>query len=325
MITKNKYFLIEKISIIIFGVSIIFSCLVGSGYFGFGIDYYYAYINKNIHTDVIFDRLGWILSTLTVYQFNFGVHLTSFILSFATGFFIKHFLKITTLNSLLFFLTIYIFSLFSWPVIVSTSNAMRQGLAMSFIFFLLIAIFYKRIIFSLFLMVIILFTHKSGLMFMLILLNLVIFNNFLKKNSNNYFWFGIIIFFFTIIISFNLDTLRYKNNQIIAKDFSPIFLFINICFIIYSTLKYKHLKNNINLFLYFFCFTAIGFYISGLYWQHERYNMIMILPLIFSVGTFFNKNSRTIYLLAAICILFVLTLWTGMYSIGTGIWLKDSL
>jgi len=326
MINKKKIFTFKKIKIYIFIVSILFSWLVGSGYFGFGIDYYYAYINDNTYTNIIFDRIGWIISTLSIFEFKIGIYLTSFIISLSCGFFIKHFLKITSSNSLLFFLIIYIFTIFSWPAIVSTNNAMRQGLAMSFIFFSLIAISHNKKTLSLLLMIVVMFTHKSGLMFIIILSYLLLFNNFLKtKNSKYYFFFGIIIFLITIIISFNIETLRYKNNIVISKDFTPAFLFINTCFIFYNTLKYEFLKNNINLFLYFFSFTAVALFISGLYWQFERYNMIMILPYIFSVSAFFNKKSQTIYLLTVISILFILTLWTGMYTLGAGIWYHDSL
>jgi hypothetical protein len=316
MIIKKNYINSRKIFIIIFIVSIIFSYLIGSGYLGFGIDYYLSY-NKSYYSNVINDRLGWIISTLTINEFKLGIYLTSFIISFACGFFIKEFLKVKSLNSLLFFLIIYIFVIFSWPSIVSANNVMRQGLAMSFIFFSLIAIFHNRKSLSFIIMIIATFVHKSGIIFLLILSFLLFFNIYIKKeNYKNYFFLGLIIFFISVFTNLSIDILRYENNKIVAKDFSLVFLFINICFIVYNNLKYKLLKNNINLFLYFFSFYAIGLYITGLYWQFERLNMIMTIPYIFLTSTFFKKTSNTIYLFVLICILFILTLWTGMYTIG---------
>ena len=326
MIIKREYFFLKKKSLLIFIISILYSYINGIGFFGFGIDYYATYKNSNISTEIIFDFIGWKLSTLSIYEFHLGVYLTSIIISVASGLLIGDFLKVKSSKSLLFFLIIYILTIFSWPAIVSTSNAMRQGLAMSFIFFVLMSISHNRKILSFILMTLVTFTHKSGLIFMLILIFYLFYDIFEKKKKyKNIIYFGIIIFIIHLIIFYNIDTLRYKNNRIISKDFTPFFLLINICFIFYSILKYNFLNKKFNLFLYIFSFAALALYISGLYWQYERFNMIMIIPYIFSLSLIFEKKSQIIYLFAVFSILFILTLWTGMYSEGVGIWIGDVL
>ena len=52
----------------IFLVSLSFSLLVGSGFYGFGNDFYAAYYKSNIAWGGFTDQLGWVLSTLTIYK-----------------------------------------------------------------------------------------------------------------------------------------------------------------------------------------------------------------------------------------------------------------
>ena len=57
----------------------------------------------------------------------------------------KEHINIKHSYSLIFFLIIFIIALHTWPIIMSTSNAMRQGLAMSFIFLALVSSLRKNI------------------------------------------------------------------------------------------------------------------------------------------------------------------------------------
>ena len=48
--------------------------------------------------------------------------------------------------------------------------------------------------------------------------------------------------------------------------------------------------------------------------------MIMLIPYIMSIGCCFSKKSKTIYILIVLLFLFALTIYTGMYEAGVGIY-----
>jgi hypothetical protein len=320
-INKNIY-----IYSFIFLISLLYSLLVGSGTLGFGVDYYRAYIFPNQSSPQIWDTIGWTLATLSINKIHLGVYIVSFIISLSCGFLILLFFRIQSLNSLLIFFIFFIFTIFSWPAIVSANNALRQGLAMSFIFFSLYYLFYNCKLLSIIFIIIATFSHKSGIGFILNFIYLYIFFFFSKKiifSRTMLFLCGILYFIIYFFITINLKTNKYADNIVISLDFTWIFLLINTIFIFFFTLRYKFLKNPIILFLYFFNFAALSTYASGLYWQYERFNMIMIIAIILSLSTIFSKNSKYIYLLTAVTLLLILTFFTGMYTVGKGIWLQE--
>jgi hypothetical protein len=54
----------------------------------------------------------------------------------------------------------------------------------------------------------------------------------------------------------------------------------------------------------------------GLNWQYERINMVMGLPMILIVGSFFKRNGSYLYLFAVLTVYLFLTIYQGMYTIG---------
>ena len=146
---KNFDFLISSKFLVIL-VSFIYSILIGSGYIGFGIDYLVIYQKHNVQSPTYFDYFGWKFSTLSIYGIHLGSYLVSFLISLSCGFLCRFFFKTMHLNSLLIFLIVYVLIIFSWPAVISSNNAMRQGTAMSFIFFSLILLENKKIILSIF-------------------------------------------------------------------------------------------------------------------------------------------------------------------------------
>ena len=144
--TMNYYLRTDNVNnkifnFFIFIISIFFGYLCGAGHYGFNIDYYVTYSVKNIvfHGDgnyrSIFDFLGASLSTLAIFDHHIGVYLTSFVLALSSGLIIKKFFIHKGSNSIFIFFVVYLLTLHSHPIIMSTSGAMRQGWAMSFIFF----------------------------------------------------------------------------------------------------------------------------------------------------------------------------------------------
>ena len=315
---------IQNYSIIV--ISIIYGFIVKFGYIGFGIDYFYAYHKSNVIGSSIFNSVGWYLTTLNLFNTQLGIFLVPFLISLSTGYLLKYFFTIQNLNSRFFFIIILIFSLFSWPLVISSNNAMRQGLMMSFIFFSIVLIADKKFYFGIFFILIATFTHRSGIAFLFVTSSIyfykTVFEKFFINRGSNYLIFGFLIFTISLIINLLDQTYygRYGSNTAIGIDFTYLNILINLLFIIYFTIYHKLLKNYLLLFLYFFSFSALAIFCAGLNWEYERYNMIMIAAYIYAFAICFEINSKYIYLLTSLFILFILTILTGMYDFGVGVY-----
>ena len=124
---------ISKTKITIFAVIFIPTILIGSELLGQGIDVEYAY---KIYPNTIWrplESFGFIIATLRINNFYLGVYSCSFFLSGALAYYFK--------NS--FFKNYYIYLLyiigisFSWPLLLLSNNALRQGLSLSFNIFII--------------------------------------------------------------------------------------------------------------------------------------------------------------------------------------------
>ena len=78
-----KHILIYN-KLLILLLSIIFGILIQSGFYGFNIDCT-EYYKPNLYYHLIFDRLGALLATLTIFNFQIGLFLTSFFLALSSG------------------------------------------------------------------------------------------------------------------------------------------------------------------------------------------------------------------------------------------------
>lgn len=307
--------------ILILLVSIIFSLLVGFNFYGFGIDYYAAYSKPNLSWGNWYDSLGYRISTLTIFNINFGVYIVSFFLSISWGVLLKKFVRLKELDSILFFIFIYLMALHTWPIIMSTSNAMRQGIAMSFMFlcfsFLIEQKNYKAIFFA-FLSI---FVHKSGIVLFAILLN-VYFVKFVTNSikTNKYIVIFYILYgvFFLFFVYYSLIWNRHVDivySKIIEKDYRFHFIIISFLYTLLFTYNFSILKKNtLILYLYLFSFGILSVFLLGLNWEYERFMMMMILPYILMFCLLLNKNSSYLFLTISITILFLLTIYNGMYD-----------
>ena len=100
MLLDKNYIKPSNLAILV--ISLIFALLVGSGFYGFGNDYYAIYHEQNVDWGQTFDRFGWILTTLSINGKHIGVHLTAFILSFSVGYFLRENFKLRNIYSLVF-------------------------------------------------------------------------------------------------------------------------------------------------------------------------------------------------------------------------------
>lgn len=305
---------------IVLFISIMFSLLVGSKFYGFGHDYYIAYYESNVNLGTWHDRLGWRISTLTINNTHIGVHVVSFLLSLSFGILLKKFFKYRGLNSLLFFTLIYILGLHTWPIIMSTSNAMRQGITMSLVFISLAYLLESKNLKSFFFIFISIFTHKSGIIFLFVFGNIFIIKlitNYLKTNkylSIFYFVYGVLICFFLYYSLLIYENVEISYSKIIQGDYRYQFVGISFIYSLVFLYKFKFLKNNdFILFLYLFCFCALAILLLGLNYEYERFMMMMLLPYMIIFCTLFDKKSSYLYLTLSFSSLLSLTIITGMY------------
>jgi len=306
---------------LIFFISFCFSLLIGSGFYGFGHDFYMSYYKSNIAWGDFRDQLGWILSTLTIYKVHVGVYLASFVLSLSVGLLLfkttyGYFCK---KNYWLFFL-LYLILIHTWPVIMSTSNAMRQGFSMSFLFLALYFLLSKKYFWYLVSIGLIVTTHKSGILLALLLIGSNIYNNKIQKWFNSPYMHRN----FLVISGFLLATMVYilipvafnnhEDSRIIAGDYRFPFLAINTAYI-FIYYKYLFIKSNqIDIFLLICSFVFPVFLFYGFSWEYERLNMmILILYMISFPKIFVDRDKKNVLLLATTLLLFM-TVFTGMYT-----------
>ena len=316
---KNKEYYYLSTYLVVF-VSLLFALLVGSGFYGYGHDFYIAYHKPNLSWGGIFDRLGYVLSTLSINGLHIGVQVVTFMLSLSTGFLIREHIKFKNSYSLILFISLYLIAIHTWPIIMSTSNAMKQGLSMSLIFMALVSSsrknYYWMILFS-FMAV---FMHKIGLFLFAIVIFSAVMNNFtanfrhINKVFLNFLVGAILLLasnFGLSLIGFSLDD---GGSRIIGGDFRWAFVCISFIYVALSIFYKNILSNSFNLSLYYFSFISLSFLISGLNWQYERMGMIMLIPYILSFGVIFDRLSYKIYLLLIFVGLLWVTIFMGMYA-----------
>jgi len=305
-----------KISILI--ISISYSLIVGSGFYGFGNDYYAAYGLGDLGWGKWFDRAGYIVASMVINNTHIGVYITSFVLAISTLILTRSFFKVKKINSLIYFLFISIISIHTWPIIMSTSNAMKQGLCMSFLF-LSISYYFKNKTLNSFLFIFLsIFFHKTGIFFFSIYLSLI-FIIFIKSKVINfhnyiYFYYGLFLLGFYYVFLPEIYYITEESTRIVGSDSRAVFLFLILLFISFFTYKSNYLKNNYILFLYLFSFVSSSLLFHGQNWQYERLIMMVVIPYVFAIGIVYNKISVYYIFTFSFSILLFLTISYGMYS-----------
>ena len=301
-------------------ISLIFALLLGSGFYGYGNDWYAAYHKSNLEWGGPFDRLGYLLSTATINGKHIGVQLVSFILALSAGLLIREHIKFKETYSLVFFTVLYVIAIHTWPIIMCTTNGMRQGLCMSFIFMALVAGSRRNYYWMILLFGIAIFMHKSGLLLAAMVAFSPIVKNFLSNFSDtNKTLFNFLIGMFLFIAAYYVvDIIGFnekdKPSKIIGLDFRYVFIFIGFIYVALSFFYRSMLSNSFNLTLYYFSFIAPSLLMNDLNWEYERLGMMMLIPYILSFGIVLNKFTYQVYLVSTFVLLLFLTIITGMYA-----------
>jgi hypothetical protein len=300
-------------------ISIVFAILIGSGLYGYGVDYREAYYQSNLNWGGILDQAGYRVATLTINGVHLGIQIVTFLLSLSAGFLIREHIKFKKSYSLIFFMSLYFIAIHTWPIIMSTSNAMRQGLAMSFIFLGLISSSRKNYYWMIFFSSLAIFMHKTGIVFFMIIIFGTFINNFFSKLSHKKkavlnFLVGVFLFLCSSFVLSYIGIAFAGDSRIIGADFRWAFILIGFIYVAFSFVYKDILSNSFNLSLYYFSFISLAFVVGGLNWQYERMGMIMLIPYILSFGILLNRFSYKIYLVLAFIALLWLTVFTGMYA-----------
>jgi hypothetical protein len=307
-----------KFRVSIFLISISYSLIVGSGYYGFGNDYYAAYGLGDLGWGKWFDRLGYIISSMVINNVHIGVYLTSFILAISTLILTKNFLDFKKIESLIFYLFISIILIHTWPIIMSTSNAMKQGLCMSFLFLSIAYLIKNENIISFLFIFLSIFFHKTGIFFFSIYLSLIFIKilkfKIIHFQNSLYFFYGLLLSSLYYFILPEVYHITEEPTRVIGADFRLIFLLLIFLYIVLFTYKSNFLKNNFILYLYMFSFVSSSLLFHGLNWQYERLIMMMIIPYVFAIGIILNKKSVYYIFISLFSSLLFLTIFYGMYA-----------
>tara|TARA_B100000767_G_scaffold76924_1_gene73541 strand:+ start:1336 stop:2319 length:984 start_codon:yes stop_codon:yes gene_type:complete len=305
---------------VILTISIIFALLIGGGIYGYGTDYYAAYHKPNLLWGGIFDRLGYRVATLSINGVHIGVQMVTFFLALSSGLLIREHIKFKQSFSLIFFILLFLIAIHTWPIIMSTTNGMRQGLSMSFVFMALISSSRKNYFWMIVLSLVAIFMHKSGLLLVAIVSFSAVVNNLLAGFSPSSktiinFLIGTLSFILAYLF-FDIAGLNEENkpSKIIGGDFRGAFIFIGFVYVALSFFFKSILSNSFNLTLYYFSFIAPSLLMNGLNWEYERLGMMMLIPYILSFGVLLNRTSYQIYLILVFLLLLLLTIFTGMYA-----------
>lgn len=154
---------ISKTLITIFAAITIPTILIGTELLGQGVDVIYAY--KTIPNTIWrpLESFGFIIATLTVSNFYLGVYACSFLLTSSLAFFFKK-----AIYRQYYIYLFYIIGIsFSWPLLLASNNALRQGVSIALIIFS-IGIFkniknsFKRKILFLISLILLFLSHKYG-------------------------------------------------------------------------------------------------------------------------------------------------------------------
>jgi hypothetical protein len=298
-------------------ISFIYAFLVMFGVYGFGTDYYKAYIPTGTYSQNTFlfniysVDVGWFITTIHHKKIAIGVGFVSLLLAYSTGALLLIESQLTKDKYTKFS---YILFLHCWPIIMFATNVVRQGLVTAFICLSIVLYTYNFKKLSVGLILCSLFIHKLAFLFAPILLFSIIIIEVDKMIAIKKVIFHLLNSLITILILLLIYKLFYINNpfgytpsdsRAIGGDFTNIFFLINIFYISYFLIKGITLEL-ISLFLFYASIVFIPFFLLGYSWEYERLNMSIIILYIICLSrdvVFFKVRSYLIFTSAIFLVL----------------------
>lgn len=310
-----KVFEIRHLFLIL--VVAVLSLAAWGGLYGFGVDWYYSYQHGNLyHRGGTFDRLGFILASATVSGTHIGILIVSSVM--LLGIFQLFTQVLGGDKNYCILVLMMALAFHTWPVIMSTSNSMRQGLSMGFAYFA-IAIFLNRGLCLKLLVFLILatLTHKISIVYFAIFAVVGLTSRLVKARSVVLLLLSLLYpgLYFALYL-FGLGNV--EGSRVIGGDFRNIILAASVLlqvFFFYAAYASKNRKKYIlGLIAGSFQVTPIVFYSIGLNWEMERAFMYMVLFYIVAFASFFKPVQRIPVLCVGLTALLSVTIMAGMYD-----------
>ena len=305
--------------IIILFLSLSYSFLHGSGFYGFSNDYYHEYSRHNVNYE-IWREYGIVLATLSIYNFHVGVYLISFFLALSSALILKSFFEKKKITSLFFYIIILLTILHTHPIIMSTSGAMRQGWTMIFVFFYIIFYLKEKYFLSFVMITISVFMHKSGLFFFALYFITTVSLPFLKKSKQKRLTLVVLSLILSILLINYIQSNNFSNQRIVSGDFRIAWGIINFMYLIFYLLNYnlfsKSEMSRLTLFFYFHSLFGIIMVLNNFTYFYERINMIVAIPMILLILSYVKKDSYYWSISLIMGFYLLLTIYQGMYTIG---------
>ena len=280
-----------------------YSVLLSIGVLGFGDDFYAVYSRPNFYQGGLWDRLGYLISTLTILDLKIGVFSVAFLLSFSLGYFLLSD-RVLCRNGGIFYL-VFVPLLFSWPIILSILNAMRQGVLLSIYFFAL-GYFIRTNKISLRLIALGLVSHKSGVFFFIPMFL------FGKMSTINKYFILILSIICCLFLYFFLVSVDYLGTrESYGFSLSNQFLFSTLAIASFTFLqKSKFILN----YIVFYSIVLTAFYLSDFTIHYERLWMLFMIPYaVLFIRVFLSCNRIGLYFLFSYFSFFV-TVFFGVYN-----------
>jgi hypothetical protein len=312
-------------------ISFIYAFLIMFGVYGFGTDYYRAYIPTGTYfpKSFLFDiynvmaikkDVGWFITTLHYKEIPIGLGFVSLLLAYATGVLLLTESKLTKYK---FPKYSYILLLHCWPIIMFATNVVRQGLLIALIYLSIILYTYSFKKLSVSLILFSLSVHKIAFLFAPILLFSIIIIEVDKMIAIKKVIFHSLNSLIAILVIFLIYKFFYINNpfgyrpidsRAIGGDFTNIFFLINIFYISYFLIKGITLEL-ISLFLFYASIVFIPFFIVGYSWEYERLNMsIIMLYIICLCRDVMFLNVRNFLIFTSALSLFLISYYQGIFE-----------
>lgn len=288
--------------------------------YGYGHDYYSSYSFGTVLNGPIPESIGWFISTLTINNIYLGILIVSFLMAYSVGSLMQSHLCSRSNNHIsgVYFFVVWLMVVHTWPILMPSVNVLRQGVATAFLYLALVYLARNNFGFVYLYLLFLLFSHKVGLYpFSIIILVVVTSFIFKPRQGADKLYSHILVATTVAMIMYFMLPIVYgvgDPDKIIGYNFTYLFLFIMMLYIVLIFFRRDLLLNKVALVLFYVSSTAPLLFIHGLNWQFERLGMIFLVPYILIFGLVFSKYSERVYLISAVSMLFSLTVFTGMYA-----------
>ena len=287
---------------------------MGYGVYGYGVDFHNTYHNIGFSYGQFYDSFGFFVATFGVGDQHLGVYLVSLLTGLSTLSIVAmtHLSETKSTKSVLLVTIVVLFYLHSWPILMSVSNAMRQGVMMSLIFLLISSRPQDHPLYSLSLFVLSTISHKAGVYFAFLYLISFLITCFTARSRLPLKLLSIGII--GVVIHGQMEV---TDTRVIRGDFSLIFVVFQIMvgFAALMVIKVKDsLCERLISFVGIFCLTAPHFWLLGYNWEYERIVMVGLIPTLLAVGLLFRLQDRLVVSCFLSCAMFLATLKVGLFA-----------